>query len=129
MMRPIDLAQRLLAAAERDLRAFHLLSKDSSIANESVGFHAQQVVEKCLKAVLISRGVEMRKIHDLAMLVDLFAQHGLPLPPNKDDLEELNPYAVMLRYDFVEDAMLDRKHVAEIIEKIYTWASIQLNNS
>ncbi len=129
MMRPIDLARRLLIVAQRDMRAFQLLAADPSVSDEPVGFHAQQVVEKCLKAVLAARRIEIRKIHDLAMLVDIFAQNQLPAPPNKDELEDLSPYAVMLRYDFVEDAVLDRKHAAKIVEEVYSWAVNQLKNS
>lgn len=33
-------------------------------------YHAQQAVEKSLKAVLIQRGIEFRRVHDIAYLWD-----------------------------------------------------------
>ena len=51
MKQPEELARRFLTLADRDLRAFRKLSDDLEIDDEVVGFHAQQAVEKCLKAV------------------------------------------------------------------------------
>lgn len=48
----IDLARHFLALAEHDLRAFHKLVDDPNVDEATVGFLAQQAVEKCLKAVL-----------------------------------------------------------------------------
>jgi hypothetical protein len=44
MKQPIDLARKFLAVADNDIKAFQKLAADAS-----VGFHAQQAVEKCLK--------------------------------------------------------------------------------
>ncbi len=51
MKQPIDQALRFFRLAERDLRAFYVLKEASQIDLSTVCFHAQQVVEKCLKAV------------------------------------------------------------------------------
>jgi HEPN domain-containing protein len=45
-----------------------------------VGFHAQQAVEKCLKAVLAQHRVEVHKTHDLRALLDLLVERNLPIP-------------------------------------------------
>ena len=122
MKQPIDLARKFLATAQRDMRAFDVLANENSVADESVGFHAQQVVEKCLKAVLALHRVEFRKVHDLDTLLDLFAQNGLPTPPDPDSLDELNPYAVFLRYDLVEAQSLDRPKTRATIQNVFAWA-------
>jgi hypothetical protein len=115
MKKPIDLARQFLIVADNDIKVFHKLVDDDDIADASVGFHAQQAVEKCLKAVLVLRAVKFRKKHDLGELLELFEQNNLPLPPMSDVLDELNPYAVTLRYDLVYDMeALNRDRVKEI---------------
>ncbi len=44
---------------------------DSAIADEILGFHAQQAAEKMLKAVLACQGIEFPFTHRLADLIDL----------------------------------------------------------
>ena len=53
MKQPVDLARAYLKLADRDLKALDLLIGSREIDDETVGFHAQQAVEKCLKAVLV----------------------------------------------------------------------------
>lgn len=65
MKQPIDLARRFLALADQDIKTFLLLIENDEIADSQIGFHAQQAVEKCLKAVLVLHEVEFRKTHDL----------------------------------------------------------------
>ncbi len=52
MSRPIDLARHFLALADRDIRAFRKLVDDPEIDEATVGFLAQQAIEKSLKATL-----------------------------------------------------------------------------
>jgi HEPN domain-containing protein len=61
MKQPIDLAKRFLALADRDIKALWKLAADREIDDEVVGFHAQQAVEKCLKAVLAKHRIEIQK--------------------------------------------------------------------
>ena len=89
MKRPEDLARRFLTLADRDIKAFRKLSDDPEIDDEVVGFHAQQAVEKCLKAVLAKHRVEQRKTHDLQRLLDLLAKNNLPSPPLCEGIDAL----------------------------------------
>ena len=52
----IEEAQRFLRLAERDFRAFEILGAHAEIDLAVAGFHAQQAVEKSLKAVLTREG-------------------------------------------------------------------------
>ena len=96
MERPIDLARRFLELADRDIKAFQKLVPDRDIDDAVIGFHSQQAVEKCLKAVLARHEVALRKVHDLRALLDLLADNRLPAPPMRDEIVELNPFAVIL---------------------------------
>lgn len=108
MKRPVDAARRFLELADRDIRAFHKLAPDPDIDDAVVGFHAQQAVEKCLKAVLARREIAFRKIHDLRALLDILANNCPPGPPMREELAELSPFAVVLRYELTETGALDR---------------------
>ncbi|MDX8404562.1 MAG: HEPN domain-containing protein [Mariprofundus sp.] len=120
-MQPCDLAKKFLALAARDCIALRVLAADNSTADETIGFHAQQAVEKCLKAVLIAHAIEFRKTHALDELIDLLKKHDLPLPPDADELDMLTPYAVLLRYDFDVCESLSREDVIALVRKVYAW--------
>lgn len=122
MKRPVDVARRFLELADRDIRAFSKLAPDPDIDDAIIGFHAQQAVEKCLKAVLAKHGVEFRKIHDLRALLDLLANNQLPVPPMRSEIGELNPFAVVLRYELAETGSLDRLRAQSILEATRCWA-------
>lgn len=126
MKRPLDLARRFLVLADRDIQAFRLLAGDSHIHDEAVGFHAQQAVEKCLKAVLAVHTIPFRKTHDLDELIDLLHDHHKAVPPNADGLDVLNPFAVILRYDLIELPSFDRDEARAIVESVRRWAEEQV---
>ena len=58
---------RWLEFAEIDHKAAKTLLEEGSLSSV-VCFHAQQSVEKCLKALIESRGLNPPKSHDLLML-------------------------------------------------------------
>jgi HEPN domain-containing protein len=62
-------------------------------------FHAQQAVEKFLKAYLISRGLPYPFTHNLVKLLRLAAGKDRAFSDFQAGGEELTPYAVELRYD------------------------------
>jgi HEPN domain-containing protein len=83
---------------EWDWRSAHLLAEAKSPVLETACFHAQQAVEKILKAFLLSRGRAVPRTHNLVALLD----GAVELEPSVADLHEacslLTPYAVDLRY-------------------------------
>lgn len=86
-------------------------------------FHAQQAVEKSIKAVLIHYGVELRKIHDIAHLIALLPAHAPP-PPAAEDVASLTSYAVMIRYpgDYEDVTEEDYLEAGRVAETVYAWA-------
>jgi len=126
MKKPRDLARRFLLLAERDCRTLAVLVGSPDVDDEPIGFHAQQAVEKCLKAMLVLHRVSFRKTHDLDELLDLLAEHDLPKPPHADELDELNPYGVLLRYDLDEESGLDRQQVQAMVDAVYKWTADQV---
>lgn len=62
-------------------------------------FHAQQAIEKCMKAVMFEQGILFPPIHDLARLTLALRECGHTVPCVVDDLRKLNSFAVTFRYD------------------------------
>lgn len=73
-------AIRFFRLACRDKETFSLLSGLPQADNAAIGFHAQQSIEKALKAVLFLKGVEFRRTHDLEELASLLLDVGEALP-------------------------------------------------
>jgi len=52
--------------------------------------------------------------------------HNITLPPNADKLDVLNPYAVLLRYDFIELKGFDRETAHGLVAAVRVWAEKQI---
>lgn len=86
-----------LARAEEDLLVSTLLLPHCLY--NAVGWHAQQAVEKGLKAVLVNRGVAPPKMHDLVILRARCCDIGVPVPDAWiAPCRELTPMATVTRY-------------------------------
>lgn len=81
MAGPADLAAVLLDRAMDDEAAIRAVLDIRSVTDAIVGFHAQQAVEKSLKAAMAFREVEFPFSHDLALLMDLSRSSGCPCQP------------------------------------------------
>ena len=66
----LEYADVLLRKAEGDLAAARALVDRTEIADDIIGFHAQQAVEKAAKAVLTLRGMDYPRSHDLHYLAE-----------------------------------------------------------
>lgn len=99
-----DLVRQWIRLGEHDFReAQRALAEPSDPAYEIVCFHAQQAVEKYLKAFLCSRNVQFPNTHDLAKLGTLIPA-AADIKIQIEDLAHLTPYAVSSRYPGVEIA-------------------------
>ncbi len=115
----------LFRKAAQDELAMNKLAGDREVANEIIGFHAQQAVEKLLKAVLMGRSILYRPTHDLAELIDLVRDNGIDTPDILKDAQRLTPFAVPFRYDDLpaeESDAFDRSWAAECVRKTRRWA-------
>lgn len=108
--------------AREDLDALVVLSDRDNIADAVIGFHAQQAVEKALKAVLVLRGDELRRTHDLRFLIEQAAELAINLPDQVTGGAWLTPWAVELRYDEFLDESLDRQRALQTATAAVTMA-------
>ena len=120
-------AQRLLRKAAGDEAAMIALLSMASIPDELIGFHAQQAVEKLLKALLSHRRVAFRRTHDLAELLDLLTSSGVSVPPDVAQVCQLGPYAAEFRYEDIPldtTEPFDRRWAAECVERTRKWIAL-----
>jgi len=101
-MTPRDLAAALLQKARDDAHVVRTLAADPKAADWVIGFHAQQAVEKSLKAVLTSAGIRTGRTHDLNHLLDLLTDSSIEVPEFLSEVASLGPYAVTWRYAELE---------------------------
>ncbi len=118
----VEEALRALRLADQDVAAFLVLKDASGVHLATACFHAQQAVEKCLKAVLFKNRIEFPPVHDLVRLARLVHDSGVSLPSSEDELRKLNPYAVMYRYDDREIGTVTRQEAWEMVEVMRQWA-------
>jgi HEPN domain-containing protein len=117
-----DLPELLLGLARDDEFAARSLLPVEGVADSILGFHAQQAVEKSLKAALASRGIEFPYTHDLDGLLELCGENGLDVPPELDGVDRLAPYGVHMRYGTSRGAPLDRDHALAWAAASIEWA-------
>ncbi len=120
-------ALRLAALAERDARVFAVLCAHGPESDfPAAAFHAQQSIEKAIKAVLCLKGAEFRRTHDLIELSGRVADAGAPIPVDDNLLRRLTPYGVEFRYDDTAMPLIDSASAAHAVDICLSWCSGQL---
>jgi HEPN domain-containing protein len=122
MSNPADLPRLLLGLASDDEFAARSLLPVDGVADSILGFHAQQAVEKSLKAALAYRGVEFPYTHDLDGLLELCQKHDLRVPAELSGVERLSPFGVRLRYGTAMPSGLDRDQALRWAASAVEWA-------
>lgn len=88
----VDKAEGDFATAQRELRARNFPNYDAAC------FHAQQCIEKYLKARLQKENIRFSKTHDLSVLLDLLLVVEPDWNTMRSDLQALTSFAVDFRY-------------------------------
>ena len=117
----IEEAERLLRLAERDYQTFTILCSHPEAQIAPICFHAQQCVEKALKAVITANQVFFRYTHDLGELTSLLTNAEITPPFTTKELQRLTPFAAGLRYD-KGISLLTREEAAHIATSTLAWA-------
>lgn len=111
--------QRWLTKADHDLQTAKLALELKPELTDSICFHAQQCVEKCLKAYIVNLDEHIRRTHDLTPLVSLCEKYEPEFSKFHDIADELSGYAIITRYpdDWRE---IPREEAAEAVRKAET---------
>ncbi len=108
-----------IAKAEGDWEALEiLLTRNSPGLRDAVVFHAQQCVEKLLKARLIQLGQPVDKIHDLAALSRQLKAVDDQWSWDDENLADLSSGAVLARYPGFETSAEEQVELVESASKV-----------
>lgn len=93
-----DIAREWIIKAENDLKtASHTLKIAKGCPTDTVCFHAQQCVEKYLKALLVIKGIDFPRTHDIEHLVSLLPE-SIWLRLSIEEQRRITAYATVTRY-------------------------------
>lgn len=96
--RVIAVAGEWVGKAENDLKnAAYTLQMGKECTTDTVCFHAQQCVEKYLKALLVLKGIDFPKTHDVSRIVALLTS-SLSIDLTPEEQGRLTSYATVTRY-------------------------------
>ena len=97
---------------------------DDEILPQQICFHAQQAVEKALKAVLLYNKVDFPLTHDIVELLNIFEEAGISVPHGFSEVGMLTPYAVETRYPGYRDEITkkDVEDALQLAEMVVSWA-------
>jgi HEPN domain-containing protein len=123
-----DLPGDLLALAREDLAAAEALDRAERVSDASVGFHAQQAVEKALKAAIASRDQDFPFAHDIGLLMQLCQDSGLKLPTDLAEADRLTPYAAAIRYGLGDPGAVPTSDALRWAALAIEWAESELRS-
>jgi len=117
------LPQDWFKKAEADIQTVEILLTHGGDP-EIAASHLQQALEKYLKGYLLSKGWQLERIHDLAVLLDEAVKYKPELEEFRDFLEEITVYYFQSRYPFkvegpkreeVEKALAQTKQIIQLL--------------
>ena len=117
----IEVAEGLARLAQIELDTAENLAPNPEMDDRPVGFHAQQAVEKAVKAVLTLEGIDFPKTHDLEYLISLADRHSIAMEPEVESASWLTPWAAEFRYDDAPLETLDRKRATAVANAALNW--------
>lgn len=104
-----------ISFGDEDLRlARHALKLSNSCPTRLIAYHAQQCVEKYLKAFLVFHRIDFPYTHNISRLLEL-CEKKAEWPETISNAEELTPFAITTRYPG-EDERVTRKEAIRAID-------------
>ena len=115
-MNPLTL--EWIEKAEEDYNSAKWLQGSPNPVHNSICFHAQQCIEKYLKAWLQAENIPFSKTHDLEELLNLIVPTQPLWNTWQADLKIISTYAVVSRYPGDSATDEDTKHAIQICDEV-----------
>jgi HEPN domain-containing protein len=116
----LTVAREWTTKGDNDLKnAVHTLKLGKECPTDTVCFHAQQCVEKYLKAFLVALEKPFPKTHDIESLVSLMPK-DLRLGLTTEEQRRLTEYATVLRYPGPYEAipLTEAKQAVKLAQRV-----------
>lgn len=119
-----------LRYARSDL-ALARVQRPADVLLDTLCFHAQQAVEKSLKAVLLSENIQFPYTHDIARLITLVSEAEVSWPEELNQAAGLSEYAADARYPGSRELVSEEDYhqALTIAEQVFAWAESLLSSS
>ena len=112
------LTQEWAEKADEDFTAIQALLAAGVPVHNVICFHAQQCIEKYLKAWLQEANYRFSRTHDLIVLLDLVAHHRPDWDKWRADFQILTFHAVDFRYPGKDATPVDAQHAVQICTEV-----------
>jgi HEPN domain-containing protein len=105
-------------------------SKPAEVFWEDLCFDLQQSAEKAVKAVLVFRGIDFPKTHDIRDLLTLLDPDKSGIPEKVWSAIDLTDYAVESRYPGRADPVTEEEYHEALVlaEIVFNWAEDVITN-
>ena len=123
-----DVIKSWIEKGDHDKNTAELIKEHIPEYRDTIAFQCQQATEKYIKAWMISRGLEIRKTHDLVYLLELINEKETVSEIWFDKASALEDFGVEIRYpdtkiqlsdsDIVEALLIAKEFREFIITKL-----------
>ncbi len=115
----IEVVSEWVAKADNDLQAARLsLRAGKECPTDTVCFHAQQVIEKYIKALLTLHNIPFPKTHSIGKLIQLLPP-AVRFPLSEDEQDRFTEYATTARYPgWGEISMRECRHAVALASQV-----------
>ncbi len=123
----LEIANSFIRKATEDIILLNKIADDGEISVSIYYFHAQQAVEKLLKALLSKNGIRFGKTHNIRELMDLLADTEYALPTHFTKFDALTPYGTIGRYeDLSFKEPFTRQEIRRMIADFKVWVEANM---
>ena len=122
--------EKWLIKAENDLKSAKKLMEGKNYISDTAIYHCQQCAEKALKAFLLYNQKEIKKTHDLELLIELCIEIDNEFDELYDFAVTLAPYSTLFRYpgEVIEPEKKDVYDAINKAERIYNFVQGNIPN-
>jgi HEPN domain-containing protein len=118
--RVIAVVREWVSKAENDLKnAAYTLQMGDECPTDTVCFHAQQCVEKYIKALLVLNGIDFSKTHDVSTIAS-FLPASVDIKLTPEEQGRLTSYATATRYpgDYEPISLAEARKAVRIARRV-----------
>jgi hypothetical protein len=121
MKQPRDLALLFLALADRDIKTCRQLPKFPIAMTKPSGLTRSRQSKNVSKRSLLRRKPLFERRTTLMELIDLLHDRLHLTPLHLDMLDQLTPFAVTFRYEFLDLEPVSRGQIRAVVQAIRYW--------